>query len=256
MVVKAKKDEQISVMKVTTGKVEFCVLGETPIILNRLSEKTQRQLLLPPVRKNNAARASQLKHEPHEEYRSSPYKSADDNGPTRLLFPSAGFKKAMSSAALDTPGSQKAQIGRLTWVEGDYVNLYGIPELFMAPVRNSDIARTPDIRTRAIIPKWACRVSISYVMPILRETPVVHLLSNAGIMRGVGDGRQEKGTFNFGRFQLVDADNKEFLEIIKAGGREAQDKALAQPAAYDAETAELLTWFVAEAARRGFEVVA
>lgn len=256
MVAKAKQsEEEISILEVSQGRVEVCVLGKTPIIMNRMSEKASRELLLP--RKKTAAdRAANLKHNPPQEYRASAYKSPSDSAPTRLLFPSTAFKKAMSSVAVDIPGAARAQIGRLTYVEGDYVDVYGVPKLFMSITRSADMNHTPDVRTRAIVPQWACRLSITYVRPLLREQAIANLLAAAGIMRGVGDWRQEKGSGNYGLFELVDADDQRFKDIIRDGGREAQDEALEAPECYNAESAELLTWFTDEATRRGFKAVA
>ena len=250
-------EQEISVLEVSQGRVEFCVLGSTPLILNRMSEKAKRELLLPKGKKSAADKAASLKHNPMEEYRASANKAAGADAPTRLLIPSTAFKGAIRDVALDVPGeAKKAQIGRLTYVPGDYVNVYGIPKLFMCIARMQDMARTPDVRTRAIVPEWACRLTVTYIRPILKEQSVANLLAAAGIMRGVGDWRPEKGKGDYGQFELVGKDDPRFLRIVKAGGRVQQDKALETPEPYDAETAELLTWFSEEAGRRGFKVVA
>jgi len=254
--IKAKTAEsEISVLEVSQGRIDFCVLGKTPLILNRMSVKASHELLMP--RKKTAAdKAANLKHNPLEEYRASAYKATGADAITRLLILATAFKGAMRSVAVDIPGAAKAQIGRLTYVDGDYVDIFGIPKLLMSITRSADMNRTPDVRTRAIVPEWAARVSVTYVKPLLREQAVANLLAAAGIMRGVGDWRPEKGAGSYGQFELVGKDDKRFLAIIKDGGRVAQDKALASPEPYDAETAELLTWFDTEVARRGFKVVA
>lgn len=252
---KQQTTEEISILEVSQGRADVCILGKTPLILNRMSEKAARELLLP--RKKTAAdKAGSLKHNPPEEYRASAYKSSDPKAATRLLLLSTAFKGAMRSVAVDIPGAAKAQIGRLTYVDGDYVDIYGIPKLFMSITRSADMNRTPDVRTRAIVPEWACRLSVTYVTPLLKEQAVVNLLAAAGIMRGVGDWRPEKGAGNYGQFELVSSNDKRFLDIVKRGGAKAQDEALANPECYDAESAELLTWFTDEAGRRGFKVVA
>ena len=74
-----------------------------------------------------------------------------------------------------------------------------------------------------------------------------HWVLTAGIMRGVGDYRPEKGKGDYGQFELVAANDPRFLAVIKDGGRRAQDAALANPSPYDAESAELLTWYGVEA---------
>jgi hypothetical protein len=144
----------------------------------------------------------------------------------------------------------------LAYVEGDEIPIYGIPQLLMSVTRSADMNKTPDVRTRAILPKWACRIAIQYTTPLLKEQAIINLLAAAGITQGVGDWRVQKGSGNYGQFSLVSPDDKEFVRIIKEGGKNAQDKAIADPVCYDSETEELLSWFHVETKRRGFKEVA
>lgn len=250
---KASAETEISVMRVHRGRVTVCVLGMTPMIYHRLAAKAQRELLLPSRKKNRNEKETTLKHDPITEYRDSVHSSADPRNETLLTIPSVSFKSGMRNAAIDIPGSAtKAAIGRLAYVEGDYVNLFGIPKLHMAIVRMSGMDRTPDVRTRAIVPEWACKLTISYVKPVLTEEVIVNLLAGAGIMQGIGDFRTEKGKGNFGAFELVDEDDKRFVRIMKTN-RAQQIAAMDNPECYDGEAAELLTWFNDEAKRREFK---
>jgi len=248
-----KKDDAIEVMEIKQGRLVCNVLGTSPLVLNAMSNKVKRGLLSP-SKKNAAEKASTLKHNPEDEFRESAYRATEKDAPTRILFPSVAFKAALADAAKDIPGAAKAQVGRLTYVNGDYVSVYGVPQLWMAVTRSADMNRTPDIRTRAILPQWACQISITYIATILKEITVGRLLAAAGIMRGVGDGRPEKGKLSYGQFELVAADDKRFLALTKNAGRVAQDAAFANPVPYDNESAELLGWWKAEAVRRGFKV--
>jgi hypothetical protein len=108
---------EVYVMEVMQGAMDFCVIGTSPIILNRMSEKAQRELLLPKGRKNAAEKASTLKHDPMAEFRASPY-TAQDDGATRLQLLASMFKGAMRTAALDLPGVKKAEIGPARVCEG------------------------------------------------------------------------------------------------------------------------------------------
>ena len=156
----------------------------------------------------------------------------------------------MSGVAKRVPGSSGAEINQLTWVEDDYVDLYGIPQLYMAVVRSAGINRTPDVRTRAIVPAWCCKISVTYVVPQLSADTIVRLLSAAGLLNGVGDGRQEKGAFSFGQFVLVGRDDEAVDTLMRTCGMAAQDGALESPTYYDQETEELLTWFNQEMSKR------
>jgi hypothetical protein len=68
----------------------------------------------------------------------------------------------------------------------------GVPKIFSSITRSADINKTPDVRTRAIVPKWACKVDITYVRPVLNHTVISNLFATAGITMGVGDWRPEK----------------------------------------------------------------
>ena len=181
----------IEIAPISTHTIQLNILGTRPIIMNRLAEKAKQELLMPKGRKTAAEKAGSLKHNPVEEFRSSPYTLSDANEPTLLAFPVAAFKKGMMAAALRIPGVKKTEIAQLLWAEGDLTPIYGLPEMFMGIVRSADMNRTPDVRTRAIVPKWAARIAITYVSPILNEKSVVNLIVAAGQLCGVGDWRPE-----------------------------------------------------------------
>jgi hypothetical protein len=152
------------------------------------------------------------------------------------------------------PGAKKAQIGRLTSIEGgEKLALYGVPQIMCSVVRSADINKTPDIRTRCIVPRWACKVEVTYTIPVLNATVISSLFATAGYTMGVGDWRPQKGSGTFGRWKIVEANDTEYLDIIKIGGAVAQQEALDDPESYDDETDELLSWYDVEVRRRGIK---
>lgn len=253
---KTTANASIDVMKVERGRVSFCVLGDTPIILNRMSEKAMHELLIPKGRKTAADKAGSLKHNPMAEFAASPYTDPNPDAPTYITHLGTAFKGSIKSAALDIPGANKSQVGRLTWVEGERVAIYGVPKILLSVTRSADMNRTPDVRTRAIIPNWAAIISVNFVMPNLNEQTVGNLLSSAGLIQGVGDWRPGKGSGTYGQFSLVSEDDPAFQHIIKHGGRAAQIAAMDSPEPYDQETRELLSHFTSEINRRGLKAVA
>lgn len=255
-VTKAEVGSEISIIEVVKGEMEFCILGTSPLICNRMSQKVWNELLAPKGKKNAAEKASTVKHDPIKEFRDSPYVIEDPKAPSLLAVLPTAFKKAMGTAALDMPGAKKAQIGRLVSVDWDMQPVFGIPKVFMAITRSADINKTPDVRTRAILPEWACRLKVTFTKPILREQSIANLLAAAGFQSGVGDWRQEKGSGSYGSFKLVSADDKDFVRITKTMGRKAQQAAMDKPEAYNEETEEMLSWFDVEIKRRGFKVAA
>lgn len=243
-----KQDKQsatteIQIIEVKRGKISFCVLGETPMLHNCMSEKARHELLLPRGPKTTAEKKSTLKHDPLEEYRASIYRSRDPNSPTLIQHLSSAFRKAMANAALDLPDVTKSEIGRLLWVEGDRIDIYGRPMIDMRIVRQAGMNRTPDIRTRCITPEWACRVTVSFTKPRITEQGVANLLAAAGFCIGIGDYRNEKGAGNYGLFRLCSEDDPDFVRIVAQGGRSVQEHGIADPEPYNDETEELWSWF-------------
>lgn len=253
MAIQKQTQTEVSILELEQGEMEFCILGTTPLIMNRMSQKAWRELLAPKGRKNAAEKASSLKHDPVKEFRDSPYVLQDPDAPALLGVLATAFKGAMGTAAMDMPGVAKTQIKRMVYVEGELLPVFGIPKLFMAITRSSDMNRTPDVRTRAILPEWACKVKVRFTKPQLREQGIANLLAAAGFTSGVGDWRQEKGSGTYGSFKLVSADNPDFKRITETQGRFAQELALDIPEPYDLETAEMLEWFSVESKARGFK---
>lgn len=248
---KATKSTEVEVVMLRQEEISFCILGMTPFYCNRVAEKAKRELLMPRGRMTSAQKAQNLKHDPEVEFRNSPYLRKGD-GPTRIMMLSTAFKGAIAQAAIDMPTAvAKAQINRLTYVVGDYVPIWGIPRLNMAITRSADMARTPDVRTRARIDGWASRVTIRYTLPMLNDKAVSTLLAASGMICGVGDFRQEKGKGNNGLYEIVPEDDPRFLRVVAEGGTAAQDAALANPICSDSETEDLLAWFHEERERRG-----
>lgn len=249
---KADDSKELHVIQVKESLLRVYIVGRTPLIINRLSEKTKRELLYPRGRKTGAERASNLKHDPFAEFTASPHTIKDPNAPTFLAMPAAAPKRAIASAALDIPGAKKAQIGRLTYVLGEYIGIYGLPKMLMSSVRSADMNHTPDIRSRVIVPEWAALVDIAFVTPLIQAPMVINLLSASGLYIGIGDWRTEKGAGNYGQFEILPIEQKSQISHILSVGRDQQLAAMKDPQFYNDESRELFEWWKAEvAARRG-----
>lgn len=244
--------ETIDILEVSRGRLEFTVLGESPLICNAMSAKVKQELLFPRGRMTAAQKAVNQKHSPLDEFRDSIYRFIDDDAPTLLAVMATAFKKACMGAALDIPGAKKAQIGRLMYIVNDLVPIWGIPEVMMSVTRSADMNKTPDVRTRAIVPTWCSQFIVEFTEPMLKGPVISKLLGAAGQMQGVGDWRVEKGSGNYGRFQLVSPDDPRVQLLKEGAGREAQIEAMESPSTYDSETESLIDWYEGERHRRGF----
>lgn len=261
---KAEPSAEITILELQEESIRFYLYGNSPMIFNRLSEKAKRELLLPSPKKNQMERASSLKHDPLQEFRDSAHKLKDDSAPTLLAMPAICFKGALRNAALDIPGAFKSSIGRLTRVTGvetipgvpgsEFIPIYGVPQIVSSIVRMADKDRTPDVRTRAIIPRWACELEVTFMRPQLRGQGVANLVAASGVIVGVGDWRQEKGSGSYGLFKIVDEGDADWKQVVASGGRAAQVAAMESPEAYNEDTEELLAWYDVELRRRGIKI--
>lgn len=256
-----KKDvatDAIEIMRIQTGRMTVYIMGgETSpsgtkygsgLICNSVHAKVM-QGLLAPKRRSKAEQVSTAKHNPLLEFRRSLYTEGGQD--TVASLPAVAFKRGMASAALDLGGATKSQLERLLWVEGEQIPLWGDPELRMDVVRNKDINRTPDVRTRACFRRWATKLTISYMMPVINPTTIANLLAGAGLIRGVGDFRQEKGAGSYGQFSVVDEDNKDLRELMATSGRAQQIKSIESPKFYNELSEDLYTWWASEMKKRG-----
>lgn len=238
---------EIPVLKMATATVR--IIGATPMFQNRMAQKAAQQLLVGSTRKTKADRAN-IKHDPLAEYQASMEQIHD--GPTALGLRVVAVKASMCTAALETAGITKTSAQRLIFMPGDLVPLYGTPQLRMDITRSADINRTPDVRTRAFLPKWGAELTIQYVTPQLSMSGVATLLCNAGILVGLGDFRQEKGKGAFGSFRVITPDQQddEWDDLIANHARMQQLRAIAKPEFANAETEELMTFYDGEVRRR------
>lgn len=242
-------DAEILIPELQRGVIRLRLIGQTPLFMNRMAAKAKQQLLVGGRRKTQSERA-EIKHDPFTEYRDSMERIGD--GPAALGLRVVAVKAAMCAAAIETAGITKASAQRLLFLPGELVPLYGVPMLRMDVVRSADINRTPDVRTRAYLPRWGAEVEVHHVLPQLPVASVVTLAFNAGILIGLGDFRQEKGKGSFGSFRVITAEtpDKEWDELVKDHGRAAQLKAIDKPQFADDDTADLMDYFSEEAKRR------
>lgn len=248
----ATKDvtETLHIEPLKQGRITLTLVGMTGFYFNAMSAKAKRSLLIGGGKKS-AAEKRELKHDPEAEFRDSVYRLP--SGETLLGFPSPGVKGAMATAALETKGVKKTEVNRLVFMPEQKIRMWGKPYLKMDVVRSADMNKTPDVRTRAFLPRWVATVDIAFVTPTLSAHSVIALLANAGVIVGLGDFRQEKGKGSYGTFAVTGPDGGEYADLIaeiKHEGRSVQERALAEPECADDETRELMAMLRQERMRR------
>jgi hypothetical protein len=244
-------DTNLKIDPLKRGRITLRMIGNTGLYFNAMSAKALRSLLIGGGKKT-AAEKRDIKHDPEQEFRDSVYRA--ETGETLLCFPATGVKGAMATAALETKAVTKASVKRLIFLPEARVRIWGKPYLKMDVVRSADMNRTPDVRTRAFLPEWCASVDVAFVAPTLSAHDIGSLLSNAGLIVGIGDFRQEKGSGSFGTFSVhsekMDADAQEAWDRITADARDVQTAAMEAAEPADAETRELMAILRQERMRR------
>jgi len=256
MATKAKPTETYSIPQLQRSTAEFFILGESGLYFNSMAAKAMRDLLAPTKKATVSERSMRPKHQPRIEFESSVYRITHQKSPTMLGFPASGFKGAMATAALATAGINKTDVQKHLYVKGELIPIFGDPFLRMDVVRSADMNKTPDVRTRAFMPEWAARVTISFTMPNFTAEGVANLLSNAGQIAGIGDFRQEKGRGNFGRWKLTGQTDKEYVRITELYNSKTQEDAIKAARPWDDMTDELLQYWDEQYESRGFDQIA
>ena len=226
--------QTVSIQALDRRKARVTIIGQTPLIVNKMSNKARNTLLLG-GRKKTAAERLEIKHHPFDEFKDAMYIDLDFHPESAVKFPVVAFKSAMGTAALVTSGMKKTDVNRLVYIPDEYCPIFGIPRLRMDIVRSSDMARTPDVRTRATFLQWATQFDLEFIAPALSLHSVTVLLNNAGLVSGVGENRQEKGKGSFGTFGVGDDIPKDLLGI-----KDSQIFSFDSPTPVDDESAALL----------------
>lgn len=245
-----KAPETLQIKALQRGVIRLRLIGTEPLFMNRMSAKAKQVLLVGSKKKTTAEKAN-IKHDPMREF----VDAMDRNmatGPTALLQRIDAIKSSMCEAAIETEGLTKTGTQRLLFLPGEKTPFYGVPQLRMDITRNADPGRTPDVRTRPFFPQWGCEVEVQYIMPQLNQHAVVTLLSNAGVLIGLGDFRQGKGKGCYGQFRVIGADQQddEWDFLVKNCGRSAQEAAIKNPEFANFETEELFEFCLGETKRR------
>lgn len=235
----AKKSEKEGVVvrkeKKQETEVYIPIVGRTPLFLNAATPSVASVLIFPEPKKTKAQREKSLKHDPVAEFRRSMYRIEDPQSPTYVGLKAAAFKKAMEGVSalngFTKVGFQSLSLYSKALYEGDFVPVWGIPQFDIRFVRVGAM-KTMDTRCRGLMLEWASLVRIRYVEEAITVQQILNLMFDAGQTQGVGDNRKN----GFGRFDLANKDDPEFLRIQAEGGRDAQVKAV-----LDAEFANRFT---------------
>jgi hypothetical protein len=186
------------------------LVGDSPLISHRWSDKAKREMLDKQMKK--AKQAKEAKN-PEEDYNQSMYRFHEgrDQRDEKIWdgvsygFPSTGFKNAAVTAVTHVAGMTKVAARGMFHVNlgQDLVKINGTPEPREDMVR---IQMTTDIRYRGEFREWSVDLDVQYNAATVSPEQVVNLFNVAGFAVGVGEWRPEKNG-SFGMFHVATTDD-------------------------------------------------
>ncbi|MBE6557533.1 MAG: hypothetical protein E7661_00730 [Ruminococcaceae bacterium] len=206
----AKKTEAVNVVipSIDIRNTVIRVVGDTPLIVHKWSEKAKKEILDKQMKKAKAKGHDAkdpvadfidtlywLEGEPEEKTEEG-FANAIANG-ARFGFPATAFKQAAIM------GAYRAGVGISTTVmkgafhiNCEYIEIKGNVSMREDMVKVGGISKVADIRYRAQIENWSANIPVKYNAGVISLEQVVNLFNLGGFSCGVGEWRTERdGTF-------------------------------------------------------------
>lgn len=196
---------QIVLPKLQIQTMELKLVGDSPLISHRWSDKAKKEMLDKQMKKAKTAKAAK---DPWMDYCASMYwldempekPSEDDVEAARFGFPAVAFKSAAVDSCSHIDGVTKVEARGAFHIIGDMVELEGTPTMREDMVRIG--MGTADIRYRGEFREWSAKLSLRYNVNVLSAEQIVNLFNTAGFAIGVGEWRPQKDG-SFGMFHVA-----------------------------------------------------
>lgn len=200
----------VEIDAITTERLLVPIVGTSPLIVHRFSEKAKRQML----DKKQGRTTPKEPCDPVEEYEAALYRMTDG----RYGFPVVSFKAASIAAARFYPKKQlnMTQARQFFFITGE-VSATGemLVEIAGEPRMREDVVRVgmggTDLRYRPEFWPWRTTLDVTYVPSVLQRSTLLSLIDAGGMGVGIGEWRPEKdGTF--GTFRI---DPDRVVEVVR-----------------------------------------
>lgn len=205
MATKKQETAVIEILPIDIRLAEIKLVGDTPLIVHKWSEKAKREILEKQMKvtKNKGKDAKSpvadfidslywLEGEPKEKTEKG---FGDAVGSARFGFPATAFKASAVAAGYRADVLKNKVIANGAFhILGEFVEIYGIPHMREDMVRVG--MGTADIRFRGEFQSWETKFMIRYNASVMSLEQIVNLFNLGGFACGVGEWRPEKGGTN------------------------------------------------------------
>lgn len=206
-----KKEENVFIPAINIQYATIKLVGDSPLIVHKWSEKAKKEILDKQMKK--AKTKGHDAKDPVKDFIDSlywldgePEEKTEDGfakaiqGGARFGFPSVAFKASAVSAGYRCGVTKdKVSMNAAFHIDGEFVEIYGIPEMREDMVRVG--TGTADIRYRGEFKDWYAVFGVKYNASAISLEQLVNLFNLGGFACGIGEWRIEKGGA-FGMFHV------------------------------------------------------
>lgn len=191
------QSKTINVALMDIQAITVTIEGETPLIVNRFSEKSKEEILGKQTKK---AKTGKEARNPEKEYLSSLY-SIDHK---RTGFPAYGIKAAIVRAAKSL-GMVMVDVRTNVHIVAPKGNA-GLIEIHGPHQMREDVVRIGNgissLAFRAEYPEWVCTFEVKYNASMFSADQIATLIQAAGFSCGLGEWRPNAPKSNSGTFGM------------------------------------------------------
>lgn len=202
-------DTTVQIDRIAAETIQIPIIGTSPLIVSRFSEKAKRQML----DNMQGKKTPKQSRNPEAEYEAAFYRLKDG----RYGAPAVAFKQATVAAARFygkdvTMTALKQTMFFRGEVGEDGQQLFAIEG---EPQMREDVVTVgrggTDLRYRPEFPEWSTAITVTYVTSALSRGSVLSLVDAGGLGVGVGEWRPERNG-DFGTYQIDGTRDVEVLE--------------------------------------------
>lgn len=190
----ATVERQIALPQIEIRKLQITLVGDSPLISHRWSDKAKKMMLDKQMKQANTGKEPK---NPEQDYQDSLYHLPDGKG---YGFPCVAFKAAAVEACRYVDGMKMTEARGAFHVAGELAAIIG------EPTPREDMVRigmgTADIRYRGQFESWSTTLHITYNARAISEEQIVNLFQVAGFGVGVGEWRPSRDG-SYGRFHVA-----------------------------------------------------
>lgn len=188
----------ISIDRIAAETISVPVIGTSPLIVHRFSEKAKRQML----DAMQGRKSPKTNKDPQAEYEAAFYKFADGG----YGLPITAFKQATVGGARFYSGVTMRELKQYIFFRGEVgLDGQGLARIAGTPRMREDVVRVgrggTDLRYRPEFLEWKTDLLVTYVTSSVTRQSVLSLIDAGGMGVGVGEWRPERDG-DFGCYRI------------------------------------------------------